>query len=220
MRNLVLVLLGLLLAPVAFAQNAPFAPFSQKEFTDVPTNHTHYEAIESLRERNILRGYPEGDFRPSNRINRAEFVFLITNPILMDTLQLNECLTDPDVRNSATIFYPDVHRDAWYAAAICHATKKGLIDGYPNGKFMPGEYINFAEAAKIISSAMTLHTDEEPGERWFDPYTNAIGKENAIPVSIRRFDQMVTRGEMAEMLYRLLDDITDREHRSPSSISF
>lgn len=213
-----MLLMSLLLAPIASAQDSPFEPFAQQQFSDVPESHTSFEAIESLRERNILQGYPGGTFKPGNRINRAEFVFLITNPLLMDTNELNTCLQNEQVKDSQTVYYPDVDRGAWYATAVCHATVKGLIKGYPDGRFQPGEYINFAEAAKIMSSAMALQTAEEPTEQWFRPYVNALSKERAIPVSIKSFDQMLTRSEMAEMLYRLLDDITDREYRDISTM--
>jgi hypothetical protein len=218
MRLLSVLLMSMSLTPLALAQDSPFEPFAQKSFSDVPTTHVSFEAIESLRERNILQGYPDGTFKPGNRINRAEFVFLITNPLLMDTNALNECLRNEQVKDSQTAYYPDVDRAAWYAAAVCHATQKGLIKGYPDGRFQPGEYINFAEAAKILSSAMALQTTEEPTEQWFRPYVTALSEQRAIPVSIKSFDQILTRSEMAEMLYRLRDDITDREYRDISTM--
>jgi len=220
MRTLLSLFLALAVITPALAQNSPYAPFRQEPFTDVSESNPFYEAIDSLRERNILQGYPEGDFRPEARINRAEFVFLITNPLLMDTMALNVCLTSEDVKDSQTIYFPDVDRGAWYAPAVCHAKRKGLINGYPNGKYMPGEYINFVEAAKIISSAMALQTKEEPGEQWFQPYVQALSDEHAIPVSIKTFNQMLTRGEMAEMLYRMHNDITDRSHRVMSEMTY
>lgn len=220
MRTLLATVLSIAIVTPALAQTTPFEPFRQDPFVDVPESHESYEVIESLRERNILRGYPDGTFKPDNRINRAEFVYLITNPLLLDTNEMNECLNEEGVANAETVFYPDVDRGAWYAKAVCHATRKGLIKGYPDGKFRPGEYINFVEAAKIISSAMALQTKEEPGEKWFTPYVDALSAENAIPANITTYGQMLTRVEMAEMLYRLKDDISDRPHTSASSLRY
>jgi hypothetical protein len=157
--------------------------------------------------------------KPSNR-SVSEIFFMGTlmersNPA---TESLNVCLSNEQIKDSQTVYYPDAPRGSWYAPAVCHATVKGLIRGYPDGTFKPGEYINFAEAAKILSSAMALQTTEEPTEQWFRPYVNALSKEHAIPVSIKSFDQMLTRSEMAEMLYRLRDDITDREYQDISTI--
>lgn len=218
MRLLSALLLSALAVPMALAQNAPFAPFSQTPFTDVSESHASFEAIESLRERNILRGYDDGTFRPGNRINRAEFVYLVMNPVLLDIDRMNDCITDENKQDKFVVFYPDVPTDAWFAPAVCHATRKGLIKGYPDGRFRPNDTINFAEAAKILSSAMALQTTQEPTDQWFRPYVNALSKEHAIPLSIKKFDQTLARSEMSEMLYRLLDDITDREYRDISTI--
>jgi len=219
MRILSALLLAVAMVPSALAQNAPFAPFSQKEFTDVPTSHANFEAIESLRERNILRGYEDGTFKPGNRINRAEFVFLVMNPVLLDVDRMNECITDEDKQDKYVVYYPDVPTDAWFADAVCHATRKGLIKGYPDGRFRPNDPINFVEAAKIISSAMALQTYEEPTDRWFEPYVRKLSELRAIPTSVSRYGEIVTRGEISEMLYRLLDDIQDRQYRSMSGLS-
>ena len=60
-RALVILIAGaLLLAPAlaAHAQQAPDAPARSTPFPDVPKSHWAYDAVEQLRQRGILRGYP------------------------------------------------------------------------------------------------------------------------------------------------------------------
>lgn len=178
-----------------------------KPFSDVPTSNAHYTAVEYLRQQKVLKGYDDGTFRPLTRINRAEMVKLIANPFILDTGRLNDCMKDNLSASGSNIFFSDVQRDAWYGAELCLAHVKKIIDGYPDGTFGPSNNLNFVEAAKIIVSTFALQTDTDPNDqRWFVPYVNALAAHHAIPTSIKRFDQIMTRGEMAEIMYRLKAD--------------
>lgn len=212
--------LGTIALPAFAATTVPFAPFSQDPFTDVSENHDSFRAIEFLRGQNVLRGYPDGTFKPDNRINRAEFVYLITNPFLLDITNLSDCIRKEELSESPTIYFSDVDREAWYAPSVCHAKDSKLIDGYPDGTFKPGDSINFVEAAKILSNTFALQTIEEDGDRWFDPYVRELSDLRVIPTSIETFGQTVTRGEMAEMLYRLKEDVSNRPYRGMDSLRF
>lgn len=46
--------------------------------------------------------------------------------------------------------FPDVEDGAWYAGAVEWATQSGIITGYPDGTFRPGEAVNRAEAAVML----------------------------------------------------------------------
>ena len=58
--------LVIVLAMPAFAQQA-------EPFKDVPTDHWAYQAVESLREKGIVIGYPDGYFRGKRTLTRYEF---------------------------------------------------------------------------------------------------------------------------------------------------
>jgi hypothetical protein len=111
------------------------------------------------------------------------------------------------------VYFSDVSKDAWYAENICFAKTKNIVDGYPNGTFRPGAFINFAEAAKIISNVFSMDiTVYQQGEFWYRPYVQSLSDLHAIPTSIKRFGQILTRGEMAEIVYRLKVDSTHKSN--------
>lgn len=195
---------SLLGSSVAFAQETTWPT---KPFSDVPSSHANYTAVEYLRQQKVLKGYEDGTFRPDARINRAEMVKLIANPFILDTERLNSCLGDNVPESSDHIFFSDVRTDVWYGPELCLTHMKKIIDGYPDGTFQPGNYVNFAEAAKIIVSTFALQTDTDPtDQRWFIPYVNALSERGAIPSTVVSFDETITRGEMAEIMYRLKAD--------------
>jgi hypothetical protein len=200
----------------AFAQDSAF---SQQPFTDVPEGSTYYEGIEYLRTQNVLKGYLDGTFKAENRVNRAEFVKFIVNPFILDTNNLSNCIPENVSGSSAIIFFPDVARDAWYAPEVCYSKVKKIIDGYPDGTYRPAESINFVEAAKILSNVFSLQIEKkDTGEFWYRPYVQRLSDLNAIPTSIKRFDQTLTRGEMAEMVFRLKADREDKASAKFSTI--
>ncbi|HBH20261.1 MAG TPA: hypothetical protein DEB30_00645 [Candidatus Peribacter riflensis] len=178
--------------------------FSENPFTDVPVNSTYYQSIEYLRTQNVLKGYLDGTFRPATRINRAEFVHFVVNPFIVDTNNMSDCLRANVPTGVNTVFFSDVARDSWYATDVCFAKMNAIIDGYPNGTYGPANSINFVEAAKIICNVFSLSIEaKDTGEFWYRPYVQRLSDLRAIPVSITRFDQTMTRGEMAEIVYRL-----------------
>lgn len=162
-------------------------------FSDVRGCHSYYPAIRYVKEQGIVRGYPDGTFKPEQPINRAEFA-----TILMGVRGL-------DGPVCTTIPFNDVDQTAWYARSVNDARCQGTIDGYPDGSFKPGNVINYAESAKIAANAYDL-TISEPNEwddRWYAPFSHALLKRFAVPPTVGSYQSSLTRGEMAEMIYRL-----------------
>lgn len=204
-----LALASQLLIPVASAQQAPF---TTKAFTDVKTTDPHYDAIEYLRTNNILKGYPDGTFKPNEVISRAEFTVLFTNPFFLDGT--SNCLQSNFGSGSTTqVYFPDVRKDDWFADAVCTAKSRGIIDGYPDGTFQPGHTIIVAEAAKIAAKVFAIDVRRDNNgvdDKWYSIYIQTLGGLNAIPPSIHSVSQAMTRGEMAELIFRLKTKNTDK----------
>lgn len=209
------ILTAAFVAPAFAADTA--TTFSDKAFTDVPTSSPYYDAIEYLRTNNVLKGYDDGTFRPNATINRAEFVKLITNPFIIDTNRMNECLTSYDGTTGDKIFFKDVPKNSWYAAEVCHAKDKNIISGYLDGTFRPENETNFAETAKIIAGVFAYQVMTETAP-WYKPYVERLAELHAIPTSITRFDKAITRGEMAEMIYRLKADVQTKSTKTYGQI--
>ncbi len=170
----------------------PFQPTSAI-FSDAE-GHTNETAINYLQNQGIIKGYDDGSFKPERSINRAEFVKTIIGsmPGFSET-ELNACQKN---------YFTDTDADAWYTPYLCYAKEKGLIDGYPNGSFKPGQLVNFAEASKIIANAQGL-LSEEDAEVWYKGFVEELEENYAIPTTIETFSSNVTRGQMAEILWRL-----------------
>jgi len=171
-------------------------------FSDVPKESFTTDALEYLKNNNVISGYPDGTYKPANEINRAEFTKIIVG-----------ALTD---KPEGTNCFSDV-KDEWFAPYVCEAKKRNIIDGYPDGTFKPADTINFSEASKIVANAFGVaagDVSDPSSETWYKPYVEDLSAQKAIPLSVEFFDEKITRDEMAEMTYRLKAKVTDKGSRT------
>jgi S-layer homology domain len=84
--------------------------------------------IKVLVEKNIIKGYPDGTFKPDQPITRAEFAAL-----------LNRAFDLQPVRAGRK--FKDVSSKYWASAVIQKAYQSGFLAGYPNGTFAPNQNI-------------------------------------------------------------------------------
>lgn len=175
---------------------------TRAEFRDVSSS-SYRDAIASLEAAGVLEGYDDGTFRPEATINRAEFLKIVLLSAYSEA-EIDELLAR--VRVSSI---DDVPGDAWFHRYVTFARSKGVVEGYPDGLFHPEREINFVEAAKIISLVYQQKSVETGGE-WYEPYARALDASKAIPTSVQGLDRPITRGEMAEMMWRIREEKTDR----------
>lgn len=166
-------------------------------FPDVPADsHENATAVEYVEMKDIVSGYPDGTFRPDIVINRAEFTKIIVRSVFTDDV-IDGCM-----RGGASVF-PDVPADSWYAKYVCTAKVYGLVQGYPDGTFRPSKEISFVEAAKIITVGLRLGASSSPGSVWYEHYVRTLAGKKAVPLSVQRFDKPLSRGEVAEIIWRV-----------------
>lgn len=169
-------------------------------FSDVPSGHPNADAIRALHLAGIVRGYEDGSFRPDATINRAEFLKMVLQTPSRDT-------------SVPVSLFSDTPADAWYSPYVLAARQKSVIGGYPDGTFKPGNEISFAEAAKIIVLLRNPDTAEASSASsgpWYEQFVLFLSEAGAIPTSVASLDQRVTRGEIAEIMYRLGKGVRDK----------
>jgi len=178
-------------APPCMSHGGDAGPFG-----DVPANHANANAISYLKAKGILKGYPDGTFKPDQTINRAEFLKIVAGVVL----QGGYCVLEQNA-------FTDTDPNAWYAYDVCMALRSDVVAGYPDGSFRPASPVNFAEAAKIFVRFKAAYDPAvmlpPATSTWFEIYARYLSDFGAIPPSIKSFNQFITRGEMAEVIWRV-----------------
>jgi uncharacterized secreted protein with C-terminal beta-propeller domain len=174
-------------------------------FNDVYEEHINIEAIQYLKTNDVVEGYEDGNYKPENRINRAELIKIIVAS-QVESPTGSYCFTD--VKNE------------WFAKYICTAKRLGYIKGYADGTFKPANYINFAESSKIITKALEVAEDKTgTNQEWFAGYVKGLENRKAIPTTVQFFDKEISRGDMSEVIWRLKENRTDKISNTYSEIT-
>ncbi len=177
-------------------------------FTDVLPTSSFAPAIEYVESVGVVEGYQDGTYRPLKRLNRAEFVTMT-----MRAAQGGDTPPDYDWGYFGGVPFADIEPAAWYAPYLWQATVRGVVTGdAPDAAtglgdvVRPNGDINYAEAAKIV---VELHgvpvPTPAPNERWawYTGYVKALAAVDATPRAGIGASEVVTRADMAVMLYQL-----------------
>ncbi len=114
---------------------------AQSNLSDVQ-GHWAQACIESLAQRNIIRGYPDGSFRPEASVTRAEFAAMV-----------NKAFPSAPRDRSARSFI-DVDSGYWAYDAIQTASQTGFLSGYPDGRFQPSQNIPRAQVLVALGNGL------------------------------------------------------------------
>lgn len=179
-------------------------------FSDVPENSPHFGAVEYLKAKNVINGYPDGTFQPDRPINRAEALKIL----LLGTgtsLEIGGTGAAPQ-KNS----FSDVHSKDWFYFYVLRAAELKIVEGYPDGRFKPENTINLAESLKVILLSFKAEIPQSVSDdpypdvsksAWYATYAQYSKNKNVIePQNDGKLhgDSQMTRADFAEIAYRLM----------------
>ncbi|HET6312216.1 MAG TPA: NPCBM/NEW2 domain-containing protein [Chloroflexia bacterium] len=124
--------------PMSTATPTPLA--CDVQFTDVPQGSTFYSFVRCLACGGVLGGYADGTFKPNVGITRGQLAKLVSNAAGYDEGISGQ--TFSDVPPGST-FYEYVER----------IVGRGVVGGYADGTFGPGNSATRGQIAKVLSNA-------------------------------------------------------------------
>ncbi|WP_192868201.1 S-layer homology domain-containing protein [Calderihabitans maritimus] len=117
-----------------------YTPGLEAMFNDI-ASHWARGDIETLVERGVVSGYPDGSFRPEKNTTRAEFTKMLVAAL------------DLEARDGAILSFADEVPD-WARSYVATAVEKGLVAGYEDHTFRADAYITRAEIAAVLVRSM------------------------------------------------------------------
>lgn len=203
---------GLIL--ISFIQFYNLTPGKAIHYSDVPSNHWAYYAIQYLAERGIMTGYPDGTFKPNNPLRREETAVLLTRLFGIQGI------------NPETPSYKDVGTKDW-SYSFVEVIKKTRImaDLTLDDTFKPDTYVTRIEFVAIqirslgmkyfadnihrdeIQEAIMEFTDYAQIPTWAKGYLTVALRSKTIkgyPDGTFQPNKYLTRAEIAYLLYDML----------------
>lgn len=160
------------------------------------------ESVYAAMRDGLIKGYPDGTFRPDRNLTRAEAAVLLVSALKLDST---------DAKRSG---FTDVKSDAWYASYVDAAKQAGVIDGYLDGTFAPDAQITRAEITAMIVRAMKYKAGTAPVKfsdvedtAWYAGFVKTAVENDVVQgYTDGTFapEKKITRAETVMMLSRAL----------------
>ncbi|MBL4694433.1 S-layer homology domain-containing protein [Candidatus Gracilibacteria bacterium] len=180
-------------------------PVAHASFDD-SAEHLHDKGISFLQFASIVDGYDDGTFRPDNPINRAEML-----KILVEAEDADKGYTLSIAKHAIEDCFDDVPVNDWFTKYVCYFKAEGRIVGYDGGtNFRPGQNVTFVEGLKMALETFDYGYAETP-DTWYQGPVEYAAARNLIPVDIYDLDTNLTRGQMSDLVTRILKYNIDPE---------
>ena len=106
-------------------------------YIDVNLGEWYHDGIHYCLEKGLMTGYAADRFGPGDRLTRAQLTQILYN-----------LAGRPEV--SGPSGFKDVPENAWYAEAVAWAREAGVVSGYSDTRFAPGDLITREQLAAMI----------------------------------------------------------------------
>lgn len=174
---------------------------AETNYPDVTTDVTGNEEIHYLADHDIIKGYPDGTFKPGDHVSRMEAAIMLTRELGLSTNNL----PDPELE--------DISKDHPHYDYVAAVVNEGIFQGTSAGTFEPDRDITRLEMAAILTRAYEL--ENEPISKEFKDvndhrkYISEVASNRisvGFPDGTFRPDESTTRAQFSIFLARAMDD--------------
>jgi len=156
------------------------------------------EAVSVLTQLGVVKGYPDGTYKPGNIVTRAEMAVIVVSALgLADYAKGTSSFSDMGGH--------------WSNGFVAYATSLGIIAGYPDGTFKPDKTVSYDEAATMLVAALGYNADSLIGT-W---PANFVTKAKTLGIldGIVAGAAGANRGDIAIMAYQTLDQAIGKTNK-------
>lgn len=113
-----------------------------QDFSDLSASHWARFDVLAAASRGIVRGYPDGTFRPNDPVTRAEMAAMAA------------AAAGIAGKTSSAAAFVDLPANHWASSYIHAFVANGQLNGYPDGTFRPNEKATRAQFAVFLSNLL------------------------------------------------------------------
>jgi hypothetical protein len=117
-------------------------------FSDLNNNHRFYNEISYLLAREVITGFQDGSFRPSDKVTRAQAAIMIGRALDLDGTK-------------RTTGFKDVGTSSAASGYIASAVERGIITGFKDNTYRPNDPVTRGQMAIFIARAYDLKNEAQ-----------------------------------------------------------
>lgn len=129
-------------------------------FTDVQAGAWYADAVKYVFDQGLMSGMSAQEFGPDGQVTRGQVVTILWR-----------LAGSPTVSGKT---FPDVSASAWYADAVAWASANGVVSGYENGGFGPGDPVTREQLAAILYRYAQLSGKDTDQTADLSGYTDSV----------------------------------------------
>lgn len=129
---------------------------TETPFIDVATDAWYAPYVKAAKDAGVVEGFAGGGFSPNVPISRAEALKILIEAAGFEDVYDNYQTNYASKAGWYYVFFPDVQIGQWYSKYVAYAKDFGIVSGYSNGDFKPGNFITRAEVAKVVTKILDL----------------------------------------------------------------
>ncbi|MFM7529931.1 MAG: S-layer homology domain-containing protein [Nodosilinea sp.] len=128
-------------------------------FSDVSPQHWIYPILQNLGQRQRLKGFPDGLFRPEEGMTRAELTTQLAQLNITNLAHVSSSSTGQAISNPS---YRDVDPQHWAYRPIQSVVQTSYMAGYPDGSFRPDQPLTRLQVVLSLSQGLGLKSQNSP----------------------------------------------------------
>jgi hypothetical protein len=216
-RPLAAVLIGSIVVVAVMVSIVSFALAGTSSFPDVYTTNPYYAAITALASHDIVSGFANGYFGPSDPVSRQQFAKMVVLAGEYPVSEANVCPFTDVVVSGPSALYPDNY------VAVCAA--RGITVGKTATHFDPYANITRYQAVSmLVRAALDLKPSllAAPPSYWHGTGAWENDATHGANAAMAEYNGLltgldlgslnpgayITRGEVAQILYNLMKALT------------
>lgn len=175
----------------------PLSASAAISFSDVPSDHTYYDAITNLAAEGIINGMGDGKYEPNQAVTRAQFTKIICYATYVGDVTHGE---------GARTTFSDVAPDHWAINNIITAKNAKIINGYDDGTFKPDQTVLYEQAVKMAACAIGYSEERAKREGGYpDAYLKFALKQGILEGVDGKVGEPLNRDKVAQLIDKMRD---------------
>ena len=180
-----LLLITLMAAVAAPVPASPAVAATPPDVVGTP----YAAAVAALLDLGVLIGYPDGTFRPTRTITRAEMAAVV--------VRATGHGPEAQTWQGYTTGFRDVPTGHWAAGYIAVAAKYGMLRGDPDGRFRPEDSVKYEEVLAIMVRAAGYGPQADAAGQWPLGYVSIGQRLGLLDQVAFQLGQAAPRGHVA-----------------------